>query len=137
MAVILFTALAIYRVELTPPLFDMINDPQDLKYKSYMLLREHLLSVFVIGNIFVWFSGYRNVVINCCLIFNISLFGYLIFKNTFMIPDKHAFLDWSVLGGVLIYLSKLYWKDCLTLIKTIINEIYIKCPLPKKKRKAG
>lgn len=135
MAVILFTALAIYRVELPIPPKDLINDPEDLKYRHYLLLREGLLSAFVIGNMAAYFIGYKNVAIKCCLIFNASLFCYIVFKNEFMVPDQHSMFDWSVLGGVVIYLINLYWKDLLTLTKAIINEIYIKCQLPKKRVK--
>lgn len=135
LAVMLFTALAIYRVELPIPPKDIIGDPDDLKYRHYLLLREALLCFFVIGNMIAFFVGYKNVLIKCCLIFNASLFGYILFKNAFMLPDQHSLFDWSVLGGVVIYLVNQYCKDLLNLCKAILNEIYIKCQLPKKRRK--
>lgn len=131
LAVILFTALNIYRVELKVPIENNPNDPEDLLYKAYMIKHSVILSVFVVGNMLVWFTGYLNRVIRSCLLMNASVFAYIIFKISFLNPEKHYFFDWTVLGGALLYLVYPYLKETLSLCKAIINQMHQKWQMSK------
>ena len=101
-AVVVATAINILRLLQEVPPLDPVHDPLDINYHRYMTNHSLMMSIFVLLNMLVWFIGYCNRTIKSCMICNMIIFAYMVFKALFLDLGKHQVLDNTALGVALL-----------------------------------
>lgn len=132
MVVVLITAMSVYNTQRTAPCDDVGYQLYCYSYFSIMFISFDVILIAA-------FIGYRNRIIKACYIVCLGVFISMFWKALNHTVQSNNYYDWTLIGLVIIvatiYLVKPYFKDVLSLVKYLTNQIYAACQRARPKRK--